>query len=84
MPTATMPRLTEGVVFLNHEGLPNAAFVTGNQETIDNGRTGRNGVPPITNPDELHLIVHAPDGSAKVRHNIRRGTGPGQWSPVAG
>ena len=84
MPTATMPQLTDGVLFRNHEGLANAAFVTGTAETIDNGKAGTNGVPRITRPDELHLTVYAPDGSIKVRHNIRRGEGPGQWAPLPG
>lgn len=78
---ARMPQLTEGVVFRNHEGLPNAAFVTGTRESIKAGGNG-NGVPAITRPDELHLAVYAPDGSIKVRHNIRQGDGAGQWEPL--
>lgn len=83
MTTATMPRLTEGVQFKDHNGLPKAALVTGNYQTIDNGKAG-DGVPRIENPDELHLIVFSPNGSSEVRHNIRRGDRPGQWQPLTG
>ena len=83
-PTATMPRLTEGVQFKDHNGYLKAAIVTGNQQSIRNDGSAKDGVPAIESPDELHLAVFSPNGSMEVRHNIRRGTGPGQWAPLTG
>jgi hypothetical protein len=85
MTTATkMPRLTDGVTFYNHDGLPQAAIVTGNRDSIDHDEAGRNGVPRIERDDTLHLTVLTPGGSIKIEHNVRPGTGPGQWSPLRG
>ena len=83
MATATMPQLADRVLFKDHQGLPKAALVTGTYETIDNGKAG-DGVPRIESREELHLMVFSPNGSTEVRHNIKRGSAPGQWSPISG
>jgi len=49
-------QLSDRVIFLDHQGLPKAAMVTGTQQSIDTQRAQRDGqVPPISSPDELHL-----------------------------
>lgn len=83
MTTATMPQLADRVQFRDHNGLPKAALVTGTWETIDNSKAG-DGVPRIEDREELHLVVFSANGSTEVRHNIRRGTAPGQWAPISG
>jgi hypothetical protein len=83
MTTAQMPaRLGQHAIFRDHDGLPKAALITGTADTIDSERASRSGqVPPLHSPDEVHLQVFSPTGSMEVRHNIRRGTKPGQWEP---
>jgi hypothetical protein len=78
-------QLGERVTFFDHDKLPKAAIVTGNQQSIDPRRAGNGGqVPVIERPDELHLTVFPPTGGMECRHNIRPGTGPGQWTPADG
>jgi hypothetical protein len=70
-------------MFRDHNGLPKAAVVTGTMETIDERAALQGGVPPITDPESLHLQVFSPTGSIEARYNIRPGDGPGQWTAVS-
>jgi len=78
-------QLSDRVIFLDHQGLPKAAMVTGTQQSIDAQRAQRDGqVPPISSADELHLAVFSPTGSVESRYNIRQGDSPGCWQPRDG
>jgi hypothetical protein len=77
--------LGERVTFRNHDGLPEAAIVSGTRRSIDPNRAKNGGqVPPITADDALHLTVFPPAGGVEARFNIRPGEGPGQWTPADG
>jgi hypothetical protein len=80
-----IPRLGQHIVFRDHENLPKAAMVTCTTETYNSSAAQRNGgsqVPPLNSQDEVHLVAFSPTGSIESRKNIRRGHGPGQWSPA--
>jgi hypothetical protein len=81
MTTATRMQLGQVVQFRDHQGLMKPAIVTATPNTIDRGRAEAE-VPPLRAEDELHLTVFSPSGATYPRHNIKHGSGPGQWSPL--
>ena len=75
-------RLGDGVIFRNHDGLPQAAHVTGTRESINAQRAREGGqVPPIDSSNRVHLTVFPPGGGVEARFNVPPGDGPGCWSP---
>lgn len=86
MTTATRRmQLGERVIFRNHDGLPEAALVSGTRWSIDPKRAIDGGqVHRIESDDELHLSVFPPSGGVEARQNVPQGNGPGQWSPADG
>lgn len=81
MTTATRMQLGQIVQFRDHQGLMKPAIVTATPDTIDRGRADAE-VPQLRAENELHLTVFSPSGATYPRHNIKYGSGPGQWSPL--
>ena len=79
MTTATRMHLGQIVQFRDHQGLIKPAMVTATWDSIDPGKAEAE-VPPLRAEDELHLTVFSPSGATYPRHNIKYGSGPGQWS----
>ncbi len=79
MTTATRMQLGQIVQFRDHQGLIKPAMVTATWDSINPGKAEAE-VPPLRTEDELHLTVFSPSGATYPRHNIKYGSGPGQWS----
>ena len=79
MTTAKRMQLGQIVQFRDHQGLIKPAMVTATRDSIDPGKSEAE-VPPLRAQDELHLTVFSPSGATYPRHNIKYGSGPGQWS----
>jgi hypothetical protein len=54
-------------------------MVTATWDSIDPGKAEAE-VPPLRAQDEVHLTVFSPAGATYPRHNIKHGSGSGQWS----